>query len=99
MKRVSAFLAGIVVGMATLHTVMSYHLVQSKDGIHLIAKTPARLSESFVDIRSFTFSDWSGHPQLASALVQAGQQHLLGDSAATSLRQSVHDLVPGTVRQ
>lgn len=82
--------------MVLLHLAMSYHLVQSNDGIYVVAKTPARLSESYVDIRNFTFADWSGHPQLASALVQADKQHLLGDSATRSMQQSVQQLLPGT---
>ena len=61
---------------------MNYHVVRSSDGFHLIAKSPPRLSETFVDIRAFSVADWTGHPQLASALVQANKQHLLGDSAA-----------------
>jgi hypothetical protein len=98
MSRVWAFLLGMVVGAALLHAAMNFHVIRSSEGFHFIAKSPARLSETFVDISSFSISDWSGHPQLASALVQANKQHLLGDSAADALHQSIHQLLPDTKR-
>lgn len=94
MSRVWSFLLGAVCGAVLLHVAMNYHVIRSGEGFHVVAKTPARLSESFVDIRSFSMADWTGHPQLASALVQANKQHLLGDSASNSLHQSVNQLLP-----
>jgi len=94
MSRVWSFLLGAVCGAALLHGVTNFHLVHSSEGFHVVAKSPARLAESFVDIRSFGMSEWASHPQLASALVQADKQHLLGDSATNALQQSVNRLLP-----
>jgi hypothetical protein len=99
MSRVWSFLLGCVVGAALLHVAMNYHFVRSSDGFHAVAKTPARLSETVVDVRSFGMADWTNHPQLAGALVQANKQHLLGESATSSLRQSINQLVPDQLRQ
>jgi hypothetical protein len=77
----------------------NYHLVRSSEGFDLVAKTPPRFAESFVDVRAFAGSDWAGHPQLASALVQANKQHLIVDSATTAIQQSVNQLLPSTMRQ
>jgi hypothetical protein len=96
MWRLWSFFFGIIVGFVLLHTAMTYHIVRANDGIHVVAKSPARLSQSYVDIRGFGFTDWSGHPQLASALIQSNKQHLLGDSAVNSLQQSVNNLLPDT---
>ena len=71
-----------------------YHIVRASDGFHLIAKQPTRLSETYVDIRAFTMTDWAVRPQLASALVQADQQKLLGDSAAAALQEKAKQLLP-----
>jgi hypothetical protein len=60
----------------------------------VIAKQPARLSETYVDIRSFTMADRGARPQLAGALVQANQQQLLGDSTVGAIRQSVNQFLP-----
>ncbi|MCI0642288.1 MAG: hypothetical protein L0Y70_24700 [Gemmataceae bacterium] len=98
-SRLASFFLGIVVGAGLLHAAMNFHFIRSSDGFHAVAKRPARLSESFVDIRSFTMTDWANHPQLAGALVQANKQHLLGDSAADALHQSVNQLLPERMRQ
>jgi hypothetical protein len=94
MSRVSSFFMGMITGAVLLHTATSYHVVRANDGFHLVAKQPARLSETYVDIRTFTMSDWTAHPQLASALVQANKQQLLGDSAAARIHESVNQLLP-----
>jgi hypothetical protein len=94
MSRLSSFALGMVVGAGLLHGATTYHLVRATDGFHLIAKQPPRLSETYVDIRAFTMTDWAGHPQLATALVQANQQQLLGGSAAAALQDQAKQLLP-----
>jgi hypothetical protein len=76
-------------GAILLYAATLFHFVRAPDGIHMVPKKPPRLAETYVDIRNFTMADWAGHPQLASALVQAGRQQLLGDSAAGQLRDAV----------
>ena len=98
-SRLGTFVLGMIVGAALLHGAMNYHFVRSGDGWHVVAKQPARLAESYVDIRSFTMADWSNHPQLVSALVQADKQHLLGDAASNAFHQSVNQLLPERMRQ
>jgi len=99
MSRLPSFLFGVVIGAAMLHVAMSYHLVRTRDGIELVAKRPARLSEAYVDIRTFSMSDWAGHPQLAAALVQANKPHLLGDAATQSFSKAREQLVPNWPNQ
>ena len=94
MSRLSTFLAGFVVGAVTLFVAMSYHLVRSNEGVELIAKLPARLSESYVDIRAFSISDWTTRPQLAAALVKANRQHLVSESAAKAAQETVQQVLP-----
>src|SRR5262245_43015861 len=99
MSRLSSFLLGMVVGAALLHVATLDHVVGASDGFHFVAKQPPRLSETYVDIRAFTMADWSNRPQLASALVQANQQQLLGDSAKGSFQQAVNQLLPARTKQ
>lgn len=94
MSRLSSFVLGMVAGAGLLQGATTYHIVRAADGFHLVAKQPARLSETYVDIRGFTMSNWAGHPQLASALVQANQQQLLGDSAAGTVQAKAKELLP-----
>jgi hypothetical protein len=94
MKRISSFLLGMATGAALLHAATLYHVVRAPDGVHFIAKQPARLSETYIDIRSFTMTDWAEHPQLASALVLANQQQLIGESAAGAIQEAVNQALP-----
>ncbi len=84
----------MVAGAVLLYAATNYHVVRSGDGIHLIGKRPARLGETFVDIRGFTLADWAARPQLASALVQSNQQRLLGDSAKRGVEQTMNQILP-----
>jgi hypothetical protein len=94
MSRLSSFLLGAVTGAALLYAAMNFQVMRAGDGFHFVAKRPARLSETFVDIRAFSMTDWAGHPQLATALVQADKQYLLGDSAAGAIQEGVNQLLP-----
>lgn len=94
MSRVSAFLFGMGAGALILHAAMTYHVVRANDGIHVVPKNPPRMAEAFVDVRQFTMSDWAARPELASSLVQANKQHLMGQSAAAAVSASVEQLLP-----
>jgi hypothetical protein len=94
MSRIWTFLSGMAAGALLLYTAMNFHVIRSSDGFHLVVKRPARLAESYVDIREFGMADWAAHPQIATALVQANKQQLLGDSATSSIHQSLNQLLP-----
>ena len=94
MSRFSSFLLGMATGAILLYGATLYHVVRASDGFHLVEKQQPRLSETYVDIRAFTLTDWASHPQLASALVQANQQQLVGDSAASAVQQGIKDALP-----
>jgi hypothetical protein len=99
MRRISTFLLGMATGAMLLHGASMYHVVRAADGIHLIPKQPPRLAETYVDIRTFTVEEWAGHAQLASAVVQAGQQQLLGDAASGSIRETLNSVIPPRLKQ
>src|SRR4051794_13956387 len=99
MRRISTFFLGMATGAMLLHGATMYHVVRASDGVHLIPKQPPRVSETYVDIRTFTMNDWAGHAQLASALVQANQQQLLGDSAAGALQETAHEMLPAWTKK
>lgn len=94
MRRISTFLLGMATGAMLLHGATMYHVVRASDGMHLIPKQPPRLAETYTDIRHFSMEDWAGHAQLASAMVQAGQQQLLGEAATGSIRDTLNSALP-----
>ena len=99
MSRIWTFILGMATGAILLHVGTLYHVVRAPDGVHLIQKQPPRLGETYVDIRSYSMTDWAGHPQLASAIVQANQQQLLSASAASSLNDAVRQALPAWPKQ
>ncbi|MEX0643469.1 MAG: hypothetical protein WD468_12245 [Pirellulales bacterium] len=94
MSRFPSFVMGAVVGALLLYAAMKYHVIRARDGFHFVSKQPPRLSETYADIRGYSPSDWAGRPQLASALVGANQQLLLGDSAADAVQNGIDQLLP-----
>lgn len=97
MGRISAFILGFILGCLTLFFSMHYHFVHAHDGWHPIRKTTARLSDTVVDIRSFSFDDWVERPGLAPAIVQAGKSELIpqsvGNQALAPIQQSFDNVM------
>ncbi len=89
MRRLMTFIFGVAIGAALIFAAQRYHLVRSSDGFYLVAKTETTLSEAYVDIRQFRLTDWAEHPALATALIQAKKEHLLGEAAQSSLRDTL----------
>ena len=88
MKRLSSFLAGVVVGAVGLYGVMTFHVVRANDGLHVVRKVTCGFSDAYVDIRSFSPADWHRHTGLSLAVVHGGKENLIGDSSLHGLRQT-----------
>jgi hypothetical protein len=95
MRSISCFVFGMIVGALLLFVASRYHVVRASDGVHLIPKASAHLSEPYVDIRNFTPADWDQHKSLAMAIVHAEKSYLLQDAAAESVRRAFDDLLGG----
>ena len=89
MKRMTSFLAGIVLGGCLATVALKYHIVRASDGHHWIPKAAAQFSGAYVDIREFGLEDWQQRPELAIAISRAGNQELLNDAARQSVKQTL----------
>ena len=69
-----SFALGMVVGFALLHTMMSYHVVLTERGTHLIPKHSASLSGTFADVRGYSIAEWRHRPDLAKAMIRASRR-------------------------
>jgi hypothetical protein len=92
MRRFGTFLFGAVVGAGLLYLASNYHVVQAQDGLHVIEKMNAGLTDPFVDIRAFTLGDWADHQELALAITSAGKQYLLVDAASNSIDRGLEQI-------
>ena len=93
MKQIMSFFIGLIVGGILVFASLKYHLVRAGDGVHLVPKLSAGFAETYVDIRTFSLSDWNQHRSLAVALVQAKKGHLMQEAASDSLRQAVDGVI------
>lgn len=89
MGKLGTFLFGAIVGATLVYGAQRFHVVRSDEGFYLVEKVSAGFSESYVDIRNFTLSDWANHKSLAAALLRAKKEHLLKDSAGDSFREDI----------
>lgn len=95
MGRFSFFLGGLVVGAVLLYGAMTYHVVNTPDGLQVVPKTIPGLAGTYVDIRGFGIDDWAEHRDLAMALTQAGKSELLGDAAISPVRETLEAWLKG----
>ncbi len=88
MSRISSFFIGVVVGAVGLFVAMQFYVIRASDGFHLVPKLAAKLEIPYVDIRSFTVTDWQNHQPLAVAILKANQGNLMQDSSLYSVKQA-----------
>jgi hypothetical protein len=83
MNRVVTFILGIATGVVLCFGATNYHIVRANDGFHLVHKQRSRMSETYVDVRSFGVEDWSNRTELAAELVADNKQYVMGDAVAS----------------
>lgn len=91
MSKVNSFFLGVLVGTITLYSAMTFHLVHAEDGIHVVPKISNGLRDTYVDIREFRAAQWHEHKHVALALINAGRDDLLKDSAMSNLQRTARD--------
>lgn len=95
MGRLWSFVWGVVIGGALVYGAMSYHVVNTQDGLHFVPKVTAGFVDTYVDIRGFGLDDWTRHRALAMALIKAEKAELMGDTASMPLRDTLEGWLKG----
>ncbi len=93
MRRWSTFIGGVIVGGLLIYSVLHYHIIQARDGLHLVPKVNAQLANTFVDIREFGVRDWMAHPEIIQALSAAHQDQLIESLPGDALRNGLDRLL------
>lgn len=94
MKGFGPFLLGAVVGGAAVFMSLSYHFIQTKDGLQTIPKLTPTFAETYVDVRTFTAVDWQQHKELTAALLRANRGGIIGEGAVDQAFQAVRGWLP-----
>jgi len=92
MRRLMTFILGMITGGAVLYAALHYHLIRASDGLHLVAKTKPQITATYVDIRSFRVADWTQHPALLQALLNANKPDLVEGAASDALQNGLDHL-------
>ncbi|MCL4203071.1 MAG: hypothetical protein KJ000_11265 [Pirellulaceae bacterium] len=95
MGRLGAFVWGVVIGGALVYGAMSYHVINTQDGLKVVPKVTAGFADTYVDIRGFGLDDWTRHRALAMALIKADKAELMGETASLPLRETLEGWLKG----
>ncbi len=95
MSRIGWFVSGVIAGAVLMFGSLKYHFLYTKDGLKAVPKLSATLSETFLDVRDFSASDWAEHKSVMAAVIQADESELLQSAAIDSLRDGVGSWVDG----
>lgn len=82
MRRIVAALIFMMIGAGGMYAAFEVHIVQSKEGWHLIPKSQAGLYDTYADIRKWQATTWKDHPRLAQSLIDNGKGNLIIQSAS-----------------
>lgn len=93
MPRIGSFVFGVMVGAALCFTALKFHVLRTKDGVEFVPKLTANFGETYVDVRNFKMDDWNQHKALVAAIVHSGKTDLMGESAASSLRDQAEGVL------
>lgn len=84
------FLIGALVGIGSGLFVANYHVVNSAQGIVIVPRTQRPpLRSSYVDIRSWSQSMWSNHPEVTQALIADGRSSLIRENLKANLLNEI----------
>ena len=93
MKKKLWITAGVVFAcVITACWVTSHFVVRTDDGIAVLKKQYMSPSDSFVDIRGWTYDDFSAHRPLKRALLAQGYREVIVDLKVKQYRASFEDM-------
>lgn len=84
-RGIMLFCLGLLFGAGLMAGAFSLHIVRADDGWHWVSNQDSHVTACYADVREWTAKDWSGHPRLAAALVEAGEGEIVIQSTARSV--------------
>jgi hypothetical protein len=88
------FLCGAVLGGASVFASLSYHFVQSKQGFLTIPKLSPTFTETYVDTRQFTVTDWQQRKGLTAAVLRANHGAIIGEGIVDQAAEAARGFLP-----
>ena len=88
-----SFFTGMIAGGALVYGSLTYHVLNTAQGMTFIPKLQPSFEDIYLDVRQFGISDWSRHRAVAAAVVKANKQEIFTQHTADTVSQHVGDLV------
>ena len=79
MRRLLSMITGVALGAALMWGGLKYHVLRTNDGLVYVPKREATLTDTYLDVRSWTVADWTTHPDLVWTLAQNGKGDVVKD--------------------
>ncbi|MGC3970688.1 MAG: hypothetical protein QM775_26125 [Pirellulales bacterium] len=94
MKGFGPFLTGVIVGGLAVFASLSYHFIRTKDGVEVVPKLSPVFTETYVDARTFTPSQWAEKKSLVAAITRANKlEKIVGGQVGDQMQQAVQGFV------
>ncbi len=77
MRKLLLFVTGMMVGAGLMGFAFKYHVMYAKDGLVLIPKQQAGLSDLYVDVRNWKPTDWQAHTELVHSMMAQKRTDLM----------------------
>jgi len=90
MRRMTTFFLGMAAGGVLIYAALSYHVIQTADGLHLVPKRESTLAATYVDIRGLGPVELvRDYPAIAQAIVASDRTDLIESAASDVLRTGI----------
>lgn len=97
MRKIISLIVVLGIGALLMFVAMNYHIVRANDGHHMIRKSTANLSSSYVDIREFTVSDWKQQSELAKNIANSDDETLLQEALQSGFSNTAENILRGAL--
>ena len=90
MRRFLLIVAGVAAGFVLVWGALNFHVFRTQDRLVLAVKRQPALADLYVDVRGWSWDQWSEFPDLAWSLVRSGNADVVRRHAP--LRTAQNDI-------
>lgn len=91
MRRLIALLLGAAIGGAGVFAAFYYHVVRTEKTWLVVPKQRLDWRDAYVDVRGWTFREWSAHRELSQDVIAMGRGDLVSRSVTDQLFRGLFD--------
>lgn len=89
MRHLFLLLLGITIGAGGMYFAFRYHVVRAEEGVLLVPRHNATLTDAYADVRAWDAAEWQKHPDLIRSLVARGRGDLIVEPLSRNLIENL----------